>query len=1023
MRDLDAELLEAALDEGYISSAELDRARTLVEESGGKLYGAQVLIRERMITTGELLTLQDRVRASVYECPHCQRRHARKSLPKKLGRAFPCKGCGKSVRLDSGLPGLSRIEVLTSRDPRDLTVTLAADDITDSASDVSIMDLERYEVAEELGRGGYGVVFRAQQRDLQRPVALKVVRAGANLPPVVLERFIREGRAASRLNHPNIVSVYDIGRFRDLFVLAMELVPGKPLKNVLKERGRLPWAEAVALMDQILLGVGHAHANGVVHRDLKPTNIIVEDATGRPRIIDFGLAKDLEDDSGLTQAGAIVGTPFYLSPEQIQGRSAEAEPSADVFALGVILYELLTGERPFSSRLKSEVYALILKSDPKPLALQVDDLPPGLAEVVARAMAKKKGDRYVDAEAMRQALAPFLGGGERESGSGSLRATARRRVAAGGSGAHRRGTGKHRRATGKHRRGSGAQPRAATGRHSRRSAASRALQPSPGDPAASDESVIETASRLSVGLAAGIGAALLVGALGFVLGRGLGDPPPAASEPTARGGAEVAEAPAAGAPRPGEPEAIEPEAVDPEPVEVVEPEVVEPDVVEPDVVEPDVVEPDVVEPEVVEPEVVEPEVVEPDVVAPDVVEPAPVQGAVVPAAPAPLGLDAGERDADEFPELAVKSTKVWLDRAFLLNFLADSRPHEPRLVRGLRLGLLDRFPLNRAFALRGLAAYPTDFLRAYGSQALFENLLEVIDDREPYVARTARGLLDRLSGGHDAQSRSDWRRWWRDEGEALLLAAAQTPPPVAEADPGTVAKLQTQSQDLNRYFSELRDRGLELLICIDVTSSMHDELDRVRAQVTEITSFMDLLLKGKVRMGFCTYDNEVVGRLALTSRLSAFARAVEQIEIYNNPANRTVPEGVHAALEDVLSAKNDYGWRKRAVRTILLLGDAPPGDPDRARELARQAGEHGFVLNALIAPPPPKYAAAWPPKPAFEELAALGGGVAAEIASPEELITQILVFAFGSRRRADLERFVRAYREVTGAANAEQPGR
>jgi hypothetical protein len=297
--------------------------------------------------------------------------------------------------------------------------------------------------------------------------------------------------------------------------------------------------------------------------------------------------------------------------------------------------------------------------------------------------------------------------------------------------------------------------------------------------------------------------------------------------------------------------------------------------------------------------------------------------------------------------------------------------------------------------------------------------VELVESKEPYVARTSQALLLGLAEEGKPRKTDEWKTWWDDGGKALFQAAARVAPelPAAAGASGEKA-LRSRTRDMTQYFSKLRKRGLDLLLLIDVTVSMTEELERMRAQVTEITSFLELLLDGRARMGFVTYGDAVVKRVPLTKRLDAFAREVEQkVKIFDDKSDRTVPEGVSKALEDALAGDNRIGWRRNAFRTILLLGDAPPLDKDAARRLAALAKKKGYTINTLIAPPP-AYAAGYPPKPIFEEIAKLGGGLSAELNTPEELITRILVFAFGSNQEQDLRRFVHAYREVTGKANA-----
>ncbi|MGZ3474293.1 MAG: protein kinase domain-containing protein [Polyangiales bacterium] len=266
----------------------------------------------------------------------------------------------------------------------------------------------RYDVLECIGEGGMGRVYRARQRSLGRDVAIKFVHGHMLQSPNVLERFMSEARAVSRLNHPNVVSVYDFGRTSDRFdadfFLVMELLSGSPLQAFMGQPMALP--RVVSLVRQILAALGEAHHRGVVHRDVKPDNVLVErrrDGEEHVKVIDFGIAR-AGDGPKLTQIGQVVGTPRYMSPEHAQGR--EVGPSADLYAVAVILFELLTGRPPFED---SDVRELLRKQvespRPDPCAVAPDRaLPRALGEVCVRAMAIDASRRYPDAEAFAEAL-------------------------------------------------------------------------------------------------------------------------------------------------------------------------------------------------------------------------------------------------------------------------------------------------------------------------------------------------------------------------------------------------------------------------------------------------------------------------------------------------------------------------------------------------------------------------------------------------------------------------------------------
>jgi predicted Ser/Thr protein kinase len=260
----------------------------------------------------------------------------------------------------------------------------------------------RYRVERELGRGAMGVVYQAHDPIIGRPVAIKLVRADlldGEERTEFLDRFRREAQAAGRCMHPNVVGIYDFAMHEGNPFLAMEYVEGAGLGQTLRSNGRFEPGAAVAIVVQVLAALGAAHRLGIVHRDVKPPNILVL-PDGHVKVTDFGISR--VDTSELTLDGRVIGTPAYMSPEQCRGESVDAR--SDLFSTGTVLYELLSGARPFPGRNVTEVTHRLLTTEPKDLGELVAGLPESLIAVLRRAMTKDREARFSSAQEMIDAL-------------------------------------------------------------------------------------------------------------------------------------------------------------------------------------------------------------------------------------------------------------------------------------------------------------------------------------------------------------------------------------------------------------------------------------------------------------------------------------------------------------------------------------------------------------------------------------------------------------------------------------------
>src|SRR5688572_15477711 len=267
--------------------------------------------------------------------------------------------------------------------------------------------LGRYKVLGELGRGAMGAVYRAVDPLIEREVAIKTLLP--NLPEDVMaevrERFIREARSAGRLNHPNIVTIFDVGEQDGMAYIAMELLQGRSLQEILRDKDRLPFDRTAELVAQVADALDAAQSFKIVHRDVKPANVMV-DPSGRAKLTDFGVA--YVDSSTMTQTGTALGSPRYMSPEQVTGQPVDGR--ADIFSLGVMLYEMLARRTPFERPGDTTVFALMnrIAGEPHPKLRSIDpSIPEGFERVIDRALAKKPEERYARAGEMARDLRSF----------------------------------------------------------------------------------------------------------------------------------------------------------------------------------------------------------------------------------------------------------------------------------------------------------------------------------------------------------------------------------------------------------------------------------------------------------------------------------------------------------------------------------------------------------------------------------------------------------------------------------------
>jgi eukaryotic-like serine/threonine-protein kinase len=262
-----------------------------------------------------------------------------------------------------------------------------------------IEQIGKYKILEKIGEGAMGEVYKAHDPVLNRFVAVKTISAELSADDTLRKRFEREAQSAARLNHPNIITVFDYGEEQGKIYMAMELLDGSDMKQAIARRAPLSLDDKLSVVDQIAEGLAFAHAHDIVHRDLKPANVHLL-SNGQAKIMDFGLAR--LGGSEMTRVGMVMGTPHYMSPEQVRGERADAR--SDVFALGCVFYELLTYRKPFDADSMHSVLFKVMQEDPPPVHDLASGIPTVLTQVVGRAMAKDASQRFQNASEFRSAL-------------------------------------------------------------------------------------------------------------------------------------------------------------------------------------------------------------------------------------------------------------------------------------------------------------------------------------------------------------------------------------------------------------------------------------------------------------------------------------------------------------------------------------------------------------------------------------------------------------------------------------------
>jgi predicted Ser/Thr protein kinase len=416
---------EAARRHGMSTDALLDLGVKKQEElaqKGGPMRLGAILVKAGMLTNEQVHEVLRYQEKWIVGCAVCGKRYNVSGTAAASGGALRCVACGGALSQSGTGTGITvmqthpgaqgeKLAPMPAPESRERPTVRHAPSPDDPAGLVGV-EWKRHRVEKVLGKGGMGAVYKALQLDLRdRPVALKVMLRGAGqAAPGERERFEREAKLVGKLNHPNIVQIYAAEWNDDLCWFTMEFVGGEDFKAVLRS-GQSPIRKGAEVVAKVARAMDFAHRRGVIHRDLKPQNIMIVAETGEPKVLDFGLAKNVSkvEQEKLTQMGAFLGTPAYMAPEQAGGDPDAIDARADVYALGAILYEVLTGRPPFTGKKAIQVIKQVLKEDPVPCRKVFPQAPAELEAVAMKALRKDPAERYQTAGELADAIEAVIG--------------------------------------------------------------------------------------------------------------------------------------------------------------------------------------------------------------------------------------------------------------------------------------------------------------------------------------------------------------------------------------------------------------------------------------------------------------------------------------------------------------------------------------------------------------------------------------------------------------------------------------